>query len=99
LLYTAISASLFAQRVVHEPHVYSRLEWTNVAISFAATICRVPLGIVSGALREGRHLRATRYAGVPQTLFYARHVTLAHWVGLDSIAVLRGLTHVKQRGA
>jgi hypothetical protein len=60
LLYAAISASLFAHRVVQDPHVYSRLEWTNVAISFAATICLVPLSIIIGALRDGRQPRCAR---------------------------------------
>jgi hypothetical protein len=59
-LYAAIEGSLFAHRVLQDPHVYSRLEWTNVATSFAATLCLVPLSIVVSALRDRRHLRPTR---------------------------------------
>jgi hypothetical protein len=60
VLYAAIAGSLFAHRVVEDPHVYSRLEWTNVATSFAATIGLVPLSMIIGALTDGRRLRPAR---------------------------------------
>jgi len=62
LLCAGIAVALFVQRVVQDPHVYSRLEWTNVATSFAATICLVPASIVIGALRDGQQTTSIRDA-------------------------------------